>query len=60
MLFNVVLVWLYQYFDMSVTEESYVDETPYGVLNYNPGTFYNYYNLKHHTTASSLILPQLI
>ena len=27
MLFNVVLVWLYKYFDMSVTDESYVDET---------------------------------
>ena len=27
MLFNFVLVWLYNYFDMSVTDESYVDET---------------------------------
>ena len=27
MLFNFVLVWLYKYFDMSVTGESYVDET---------------------------------
>ena len=27
MLFNFVLVWLYKYFDMSVTDESYVDET---------------------------------
>ena len=37
MLFNFVLVWLYKYFDMRVTDESYVD-----VLNYNPGTFDNY------------------
>ena len=27
MLFNFLLVWLYKYFDMSVTDESYVDET---------------------------------
>ena len=27
MLFNFELVWLYKYFDMSVTDESYVDET---------------------------------
>ena len=28
MIFNFVLVWLYKYFDMSVTaDESYVDET---------------------------------
>ena len=27
MLFNFVLVWLYKYFDISVTDESYVDET---------------------------------
>ena len=27
MLFNFVLVWLYNYFDLSVTDESYVDET---------------------------------
>ena len=27
MFFNFVLVWLYKYFDMSVTDESYVDET---------------------------------
>ena len=27
MLYNFVLVWLYNYFDMSVTDESYVDET---------------------------------
>ena len=26
MLFNFVLVWLYKYFDMSVTDESCVDE----------------------------------
>ena len=36
-----VLVWLYKYFDMSVTDESYVDEHASGVLNYNPGTFDN-------------------
>ena len=23
----IVLVWLYKYFDMSITDESYVDET---------------------------------
>ena len=34
MLFNFVLVWLYNNFDLSVSDESYV-----GVLNYNPGTF---------------------
>ena len=27
MLFNFVLVWLYTYLDLSVTDESYVDET---------------------------------
>ena len=27
MLFTFVLVWLYKYFDMSVTDESYVDAT---------------------------------
>ena len=27
MLFNFVVVWLYKYFDMSVTDESNVDET---------------------------------
>ena len=27
LLYNFVLVWLYEYFDMSVTDESYVDET---------------------------------
>ena len=27
MLFNFVLVWLYNCFDLSVTDESYVDET---------------------------------
>ena len=27
MLFNFVLVWLYNYSDMSVTDESFVDET---------------------------------
>ena len=27
MFFNFVLVWLYNYFDLSVTDESYVDET---------------------------------
>ena len=27
MLFNFILVWLYNYFDLSVTDESYVDET---------------------------------
>ena len=27
MLFNFVLVWLYNYFNLSVTDESYVDET---------------------------------
>ena len=27
MLFNFVLVWLYKYFDISVTDESYIDET---------------------------------
>ena len=27
MLFNFLLVWLYNYFDVSVTDESYVDET---------------------------------
>ena len=27
MFFNFVRVWLYKYFDMSVTDESYVDET---------------------------------
>ena len=42
MLFNFVLVWLYKYFDMSVTDESYVDERASGVINYNPGNFDNY------------------
>ena len=46
MLFNFVLVWLYKYFDMSVTNESYVDESTSGILNYNPGTSDNYL----HTT----------
>ena len=27
MLFNFVFVWMYKYFDMSVTDESYVDGT---------------------------------
>ena len=27
MLFTFVLIWFYKYFDMSVTDESYVDET---------------------------------
>ena len=42
MLFNFVLVWLYKYFDMSVTDEGYVDETRVwsGVINYNPGIDY--------------------
>ena len=26
-IYNFALVWLYKYFDMSVTDESYVDET---------------------------------
>ena len=38
MLFNFVIVWLYKYFDMSVTDESCAS----GILNYNPGTFDNY------------------
>ena len=42
MLFNFVLVWLYNYFDLSVTDESYVDETCVWRINYNPGTFDNY------------------
>ena len=45
MLFNFVLVWVYNYFDMSVTDEFDVDET-LGVLNYNPGTFDNYLALQ--------------
>ena len=31
----------FNYFDLSVPGESYVDETRVGVLNYNPGTFDN-------------------
>ena len=42
MLLNFVLVWLNKYFDMSVTDESYLDETR-RVLNYNSATFENYY-----------------
>ena len=32
---------------MSVTDESYVDKSASGVLNYNPGTFDNYNTISH-------------
>ena len=51
MLSNFVLVWLYKYFDMSVTDESYVMKRASGVLNYKSGTFDNY--LHHWVDATA-------
>ena len=43
MLFNFVLVWHYYYFDLSVTDESYVDRRASDVLNNNSGTLITNY-----------------
>ena len=46
---------------MSVTDESYVDETRVGrtnVLNYNPGTFDNYLHHWVDATAGGRFVPE--
>ena len=58
MLFNFVLDWLYKYFDMSLTDDSYVDESASGVLNYNPGTFDNYLHHWVDATAGGRFVPE--
>ena len=58
MLFNFVPVWLYNYFDMSVTDQSYVKKHASGVLNYNPGTFDNYLHHWVDATAGGRFVPE--
>ena len=55
MLFNFVLVWLFKYFDMSVTDESYVDASGVHVLNYNPGIFDNYSIVSERNTLKIFV-----
>ena len=58
MLFNFVLVWLYNYFDLSVTDESYVDETRVCVLNYKSGTVDIYLHHWVDATAGGRFVPE--
>ena len=58
MLFNFELVWLYNYFDLSVIDESYEDETRVCFLNYNPGTFDNYLNHWVDATAGGRFVSE--
>ena len=58
MLFNFVPVWLYNYFDLIITDESYADETASGVLNYHPGTFDNYLHHWVDAIAGGRFVPE--
>ena len=60
MLFNFVLVWLYKYFDMSVTDESYVDETRVLRTKLYTGTFDNYLHHWVDATAGGRFVPESI
>ena len=46
MLFNFVFVWLFNYFDMSVTDESYVDETRVWRTKFSPGIYDEFIKIK--------------
>ena len=58
MLFNVVLVMLYKYFDMSVTDESYEDKT--SVWRTKLQSWYFWYYLHHwvDATADGSFVPE--